>query len=321
MKEVSPRMNKSKRVTEGAILTAIFIVILASTFIPLLSMITIFLLPVPLVIFTYRHGWKPALVMAMASFFVAFIFTNIVAIPLTLPAIIGGIVIGDAVHKKRSAYETWAQGTAGLAVALVIGLLFTQLVFDINFSSEIDQQMNNMIGQFEDVVKQLDMGEEMTEQLLLLREQIDLVKNLIPLAIVMGSLIHAFISQWASYKVINRLEQEKFHFPPFRNLAFPTAILWVYLISMLLALTQPDPEGMFYVVVQNIMLLASILILIQGVSFIFYYLHIKKLSPALSVIGLVLALFFAPIVFPLLRILGIIDIGFKLRERLSNSEK
>src|SRR5699024_7266920 len=114
---------------------------------------------------------------------------------------------------------------------------------------------------------------------------------------------------------------ERIHFPPFRNLAFPTAILWVYLISMLLALTQPDPEGMFYVVVQNIMLLASILILIQGVSFIFYYLYINIFTQARSVIRLVLALIFAPIVFSFLRILGIIDIGYKLRERLSNSDK
>src|SRR5699024_5449307 len=123
------------------------------------------------------------------------------------------------------------------------------------------------------------------------------------------------------YKIIYRIELTQSLLPPFRKLTHPTAILWVYLITMLITLTQPDPEGAFFIVVQNIMLLASILILIQGVSFIFYFLYIKKLSPAFSIIDVVLILFFVPIVFPLVRILGIIDIRFIMRERMSNNNQ
>lgn len=314
-------MNKSKQVTEGAVLTAVFIILLLLSFLPLLSIITSFLLPLPFIIFTYKHGWKPALIMVMSAFLLGYIITNILAISITIIAALGGVVIGNAMHHKRSAYETWAQGTAGYAVALVLALLFVQFAFDINFSAEIDQQMGSLVSQFEQIVEQVDLGEEVAEQFNLLKEQMGLVINLMPLAIVMASLLQAFISQWVAYKIINRIEHKKYHFPPFRKLTFPSAILWVYLITMLLTFTQPDPEGMLFIAVQNIMLLASVLILIQGVSFIFFFLYIKKLSPALSVIGIVLVLFFAPIVFPLLRILGIIDIGFKLRERLTESEE
>src|SRR5690625_1355653 len=314
-------MNRSKLVSEGAVYTAVYIAILLLSFIPVINAIAIFLMPLPFIVFTSRHGWKPALLMTLASFLITFIFTNLTAIPFTLLAALGGIVIGNAIHNKRSAYETWAQGTAAIAVALVLILLIIQSVFDINFSALINEQTGNAVQQFEKVIEQFDMGEEMTDQLALVKEQMGLVMNLLPLAIVMSSLIHAFISQWLSYKVINRIEQKEFHFPPFRKLTFPTAILWVYLITMLITLTQPDPEGAFFIVVQNIMLLASILILIQGVSFIFYFLYIKKLSPAFSIIGVVLMLFFAPIVFPLVRILSIIDIGFKMRERMSNNNQ
>lgn len=314
-------MNNSKQVTDGAILTTIFIVLLLISFIPLLSVITAFLLPIPFIIFTYKHGWKPALVMVMAAFLLGFILKNIVALPVTIIATIGGVVIGRAMHQKRSAYETWAQGTAGFAVAIVLSILFIQFTFDVNFSAEIDKQMSSLVNQFDTIAEQVELREEATEQFDLIKEQMGLVMNLFPLAIVMASLLHAFISQWITYKLMNRIEQKNYRFPPFRELTFPSAILWVYLITMLITLTQPDPEGMLFITVQNVLMLAGMLIMIQGVSFIFYFLYIKELSPALSVIGIILVIFFAPIAFPLLRILGIIDMGFKLRERLSDDKK
>src|SRR5690625_1863235 len=136
-------MNRSKLVSEGAVFTAVYIAILLLSFIPVISAIAIFLMPLPFIVFTSRHGWKPALLMTLASFLIAFIFTNLAAIPFTLLAALGGIVIGNAIYKKRSAYETCAQGTAAIAVALVLILLIIQSVFDINVSVIINELMGN----------------------------------------------------------------------------------------------------------------------------------------------------------------------------------
>jgi len=315
-------MDRSKQITEGAILTAIYVVLLLVSFlIPLIGTLMLVVLPIPFIIFTYKHGWKPSLIMAIAAAVVSFIFTNVITIPMTLVTAIGGIMIGSGLHQKRSSYETWARGTAGFAVGLVLSFLFVQLVFDINISQEIDQQMGMVMEQSNQMIEQFNMGDEAAQQFDMIEEQMDIVKNLLPLALVFAAIIYAFISQWLAYKVINRIDQKSFRFPPFRDLSFPPAILWIYLVAILMTLFQTDQEGMFFITIQNVVMLAGMLMLIQGLSLIFYYTYHKELSIALPIIVVIFGVFYAPIAFPFIRILGIIDIGFKLRERISKNKK
>ncbi|HLR53003.1 MAG TPA: YybS family protein [Candidatus Avamphibacillus sp.] len=315
-------MNRSKQITEGAILTAIYVVLLLVSFlIPLIGTLIMIVLPIPFIIFAYKHGWKSGLIMAVAAVLVTFMFSSIITIPMTLTVAIGGIMTGSGLHQKRSSYETWARGTAGFAVGLVLSFLFVQLVFDINISQEIDQQMDMVMEQSNQMIEQFDMGEEAAQQFDRIEEGMDFVKNLLPLAIVFAAILYAFISQWLAYKIINRIDHKSFRFPPFRDLSFPPAILWVYLVAILMTLFQTDHEGMFFIIIQNVVMLAGMLMLIQGLSFIFYYTYHKELSIALPIIVVIFGVFYAPIAFPFIRILGIIDIGFKLRERISKNKK
>lgn len=315
-------MNKSKQLREGVILTAVFsVLLLASFLVPLLGSIILFVLPIPFVIYTNKYGWKPALIMGIATMLIGLILVNIISIPITLTAVMGGVAIGHGLHLKRSSYETLTQGTAGLAVAFVLTLAFSQVVFDINFSAEFDQQMNQVIDQSEQIVETLGLGDEASKQFDILEEQMSMVKGLLPFGIVIMSLLYAFIAQWLSYKLINRLEQTRHYFPPFRDLVLPTIILWVYLIALIISLFQPDPGGMVFLITQNVALLTGMLLVVQGISFIFYFTKKKKLSIGLPIAIIIFALLFSPIAFPLIRILGVIDIGFKLRERMSEEQK
>lgn len=315
-------MDKSKQITEGAILTAIYVVLLLmASFLPLIGTIVLFLLPIPFIIFTYKHGWQPALLMAAAALVLSSIFASVFSIPVTMIAVIGGIMVGSAIYQKRSAYETLARGAAGFAVALVIALLLSQVVFDINFAETIDEQMEMFMNQSDKVIEQLGLEDEAAGQIELIEQQMALLKNLLPFAIVFSAIIYAFINQWVAYKLINRLDKKRYRFPPFRELTFPTAILWIYFVAILLTLFQPDPEGLLFLAVQNIVVLAGMLMFLQGLSLVFYYTHQKNISVALPIIVIILGIFFIPMAFPLLRILGIIDIGFKLRERMSDSKK
>lgn len=315
-------MNKSKQLTEGAILTTIFsVLLLASFLIPLLGSLLLFVLPIPFVIYTNKHGFKPALIMGMAAMLVGLILVNIISIPITLTAVMGGIAIGHGLNLKRSPYETLTQGTASLAVAFVITLMFSQVVFDVNFSAEFDEQMNQVMSQSEQIVETLGLGDESGEQINMLKEQMSLIKGLLPFGIVLMSLLYAFITQWLSYKLINRLEQTRLYFPPFRDLMLPSIILWVYLLALIISLFQSEPGGMVFLITQNISLLTGMLLVIQGVAFIFYFTKKKKLSIGLPIAIMIFAVLFSPIALPLIRILGVIDIGFKLREKMSEEQK
>src|SRR5699024_12025751 len=75
------KMNKSKQLTEGALLTAVYIVLLLIVFfIPVLQLVGIFVLSVPFAIYAAHHGCKPIIVIA----FVALLFTAIFATIISL---------------------------------------------------------------------------------------------------------------------------------------------------------------------------------------------------------------------------------------------
>lgn len=310
-------MNKSKQLTDGALLSSIFIVLLLITvFVPVLSFFTTFLLAVPFVIFAAKYDWKPSLIMLFVVIVLSILFATIMSLPLPILAGFGGIMIGTAIYRERSPYETWARGTIGFAAGIVIIFVFAFLVLRINIIEEFNLIVNESMEMSKDMIGSLGMRELTEDQFNLLEQQINLYKQLIPVFIVFSSVILALVNQWVGYKLLNRIERKELRFPKFRNLQFPTSIIWIHLLAIIGTLFQTDPNGTFFIALQNIMMLTGFLMILQGFSFIFYYSHYKNLSKAIPIITIVLAVLFAPLFLPLVRILGIIDLGFGLRKRM-----
>ncbi|WP_284140645.1 YybS family protein [Virgibacillus sp. LDC-1] len=311
-------MNQSKKITDGALLTAIFVVLmLLWWYFSFFSVITVFLLPIPFIIFSYRYDWKPSLLMFVAAAVITMLFATVISIPITLLAAAGGIMIGTAMHHRASPYEAWARGTVGFVIGMLFSFLFSQIVFQINFTAEFDNMIQQSMQMSRDMMQQLGVEDQIEGQIELLEQQFLMVKNLIPVMFVVMSMLFALVSQWLSYKLINRIEKKTYQFPPFRMLRFPVAIVWIYFVAMIVSFFQPDPNGILFLGVQNVLMLAGFFMVIQGLSFVFFYAHEKKLTKAIPILLIVFIVIIPFILLPLVRILGIIDIGFRLRERVS----
>src|SRR5690625_2057037 len=103
-------MNRSKQISEGAILLAIYVgLLLIALFIPLLIVVT----PIPFILYTAQHGYRPALIMFVATLLLSALLVMPVSLPLTVISGIGGIMLGETLFKKRSPYETLIQGMIG----------------------------------------------------------------------------------------------------------------------------------------------------------------------------------------------------------------
>src|SRR5699024_8115242 len=127
------KMNKSKQLTEGALLTAVYVVLLVIVlFLRVLQLVRSFVLPVPFAIYAAHHGWKLSIVMAFVALLLTAMFATIVSLPMTLLSAIGCIVIGNGMHRKKNAYDTWARGTVAYVVGFVLILAMLQFVFSIN---------------------------------------------------------------------------------------------------------------------------------------------------------------------------------------------
>ncbi|MBP1949440.1 YybS family protein [Virgibacillus litoralis] len=315
-------MNQSKILTEGAMLTAIYIILLLiAAFVPVITIIATFLLPVPFITFASRHNWKPSLSMFGVAVILSILFATIVSLPLTVLMGLGGIMLGSAIHKKLPAYETWGRGTIGFVVGLLFIFVFSQFVLQVNLMNEIDQILNEYVQMVKELMGQFGFMDQAEEQIELLEQQIGMLSTLVPAGIAFIAIFMAFIAQWVSYKVINRLDSKDLGFPPFRMLRLPVSLIWIYFFALIFTFFELDPSSTLYLAVNNVMIVAGMLMTLQGLSFIFFYAHLKNKSKALPVVSVILTILFPFFFLYFVRLLGIIDIGFSLRDRISKGKK
>src|SRR5699024_2314161 len=114
-------MSQSKKITDGAYLIAIYIMLLImSVFIPVFILIGLFILPIPFIIYASRYKWKPTLLIIVLALVLSLLFATIVSFPLTLIASLGGLAIGTAIYNKDTSNQTSTQGTLGCIIGLLL---------------------------------------------------------------------------------------------------------------------------------------------------------------------------------------------------------
>ena len=313
-------MNQSKKLTDGAMLSAIFIVLLMiAVFVPVMFF-ALFFLPVQFVIFASRYDWKSAALMAVATIILSILLATFASFPIAVMMALGGILIGNAIHQNLSAYETWARGTLGFVAGLLFAFVFMQFVFQINLLEQLEQMMNESLEMTGNMFEGFDMGQQMEETQAMMQDMIGVMLDLFPVLLAGTAVVLALISQWVSYKVINRIEKKDYRFPPFRNLRFPISLIWIYFGAFVLSIFVTDPESSFYIAIQNLFVLTGLVMAVQGFSFIFFYAHHKKMTKALPIFSIILTVLFPMLLLYLIRIIGIIDLGFGLRDRLVDKE-
>jgi len=315
-------MNQSRKLTDGALLTVIFMMLMSvAIFVPGAVLVVIFLLPLPFIIYAYRYDWQPSLIMLGATIIFALLFVSFISLPLTILTSLGGIMIGTAAHRKLSAYETLGRGTLGFIAGLLFIYLFVVVFLEINLANEIDVMMEESIEMSQGIMAEFGFPELTEEELEPITSSLLMIKNLIPAGIAMISIIIAFISQWLSYILLNRIEKTHLYFPLFRDLRIPVAIVWIYFITLIVMLTDIDPDSAIYLVTNNVLSLVGMFIVLQGVSFMFFITYQKKWSKALPIVGVIMILVLPFFFINLVRILGIIDIGFGIRDRYLKEKK
>ncbi len=252
----------------------------------------------------------------MFTFFFASVF-----IVFTLLAGFGGLFLGGALYHKRSSYEALAIGSVGFIIGLVTTFLITQLLLGVDLMEEFNNSMNQAFSTFERLFSGILEGESMEAEMADFRELIDFIPDIIPSILAIAGVLMAFVSQWITYKLINRIENKQLKFVKFKNFKLPTSVLWYYFVALILNYVTMDSDGLLYLAAINVFILTGALLVIQGFSFVFFYASMKKWSKAIPILIVVFSLLLPQILMYLVRILGIIDIGFPLRERIEEKKE
>lgn len=309
-------MGKTRVLTESAVILAIYIILLLITlYVPILSYITLFILSLPFVIFAAKRGLKNGVFLFAAAVILTILFGSFISIPVTILFGTSGIIIGYLYKKGKTRYEILAVGSIVFLVNFL--LLYGVLVvfMDINPLEEFNKTAELSIQTSK--VFMAGIGQTLNEkQLDQLEEALELAPLLIPTVLVFLSVFLAFITQVISTPILKRLKFKTEKWPPFREIKLPRSIIWYYLIVMILMMSQVvDKESILYIGIINLFFVLELLMVVQGLSFIFFFSYHKKLANGIPITILILSLFL-PFLLYIVRIIGIIDLGFNIREEV-----
>lgn len=308
------QVKNARTLTEGALLLAIYTVLLLITaYVPVLSIISIFFLVLPFIIYSEKHGIKPALIMLAAAVFISLLAgAFLITLPLTLSFGTVGIIIGWMLKNKKSKMLIYLVSSFVFLVSSVIEYIVSILLLDMNLIQEFiawfEKVLINAIQRAEEMGQPLPSG-NMED----IRSSMELFEILLPSFFLTSSLGVMLIIISVNFPLLRRIGIHSAKFPPFRNWKLPQSIVWYYLITLILMIiARPEMGTYLHVVVFNLFYVLQLLLVVQGLSFIYFFAHLKNWPKGLVILITVLA-------FPLyefVRILGIIDLGFDLRQRL-----
>ncbi|MDZ5471666.1 YybS family protein [Bacillus sp. 31A1R] len=309
-------MRSTNRLTEGALFLAIFAVLLLVTlYVPVLGLVINLFLALPFMMFSAKNDRKSSGIFLVGAVFISLIVGTLLSIPLTLAYGLTGIVIGDFIREKKNRVASFIAGSLAFLVNLVVQYAIAVAFFKIDFIKESIQVFKESI---EMSVKMLGaVGQSPNEQLIEQFEAgVEMIGYLTPSLFVMASFLIVFLIQLVSFPIIKRFGIPVVGWRPFRELQLPKSLLWYYLFSLLASVIFKVDEGSYwFLAIINIAFVLQLFMILQGLSFIYYFSYQKGLAKAIPVIITVLVLFI-PFLLYIVRILGIIDLGFDLRKRM-----
>lgn len=145
-------MNRDiRKITDGAMmagLIAVFLLLdryMAGT----LSAYFVFIMPLPMVFFTAKYGWKDAMPVLFAVFVFLFLFGTISAMFFGGAACILGVIYGDGVFRRVSSGRLLLRAAVCGAALEAAALVFYAGVYGINMSDYIaeEKELFTAIGQ------------------------------------------------------------------------------------------------------------------------------------------------------------------------------
>ncbi len=313
--------NRTRRLTHGAMMVAIFTVLLAvSTYIPLTSILITWVLPLPIAWYSAKYNMSSSVAVTIAGIMLSFIVGGgFLALPVAFMYAVIGLVLGTMLRlKKNKATIFLATSGAILATFAIVYFAFVKIL-NINI---IQQTLDLSMQSFDTSRKMMEASNVPADQLASFEKQLELMEKtatyLVPSLLVFAVLGIAFIILAVNLPLLKRLKLEVPKFKPFRYMQLPRSILWYYFIVLIISLFVRPEEGTYlYVAILNLSSILTMLLALQGLSLIHFFILEKGMPKGVVVIATIIALPFLQFV----SLIGLVDLGFNVRGFITGETK
>ncbi|WP_141530836.1 YybS family protein [Bacillus cereus] len=309
-------MKQTKFITEGAALLAVYaILLLISMYVPILGAVAMFILPLPFIVLTIRYKLPNVLLIFVAALFITVIVSQPISLIKTIMFGLIGVVLGSMYKKGKKPVEILIAGTLAYLIGIMLIYVGSIKFFNIDIMKQMQNMFNESIAQSEKIVSAAGMPIS-KEQKELLGQLNDVLQTLFPSILVMVSVCFSWITVMISGSVLKKLKHDVAPWPKFKDIQLPKSIVWYYVIFILLAtFIKVEPTSYLHMVFSNLYVIFALLLVLQGLTFITFLAHRKGFTKGVPIISFIVCMFI-PMLFPLVTILGIIDLGISLRSKI-----
>lgn len=309
-------MRNTKFITEGAALLAIYaMLLLISMYVPILGTVVTFALPLPFILLTIRYKISNAFVIFTAALFITVIVSQPMNLVKTTMFGLIGIVLGHMYKKQKKPVEILMVGTLVYLIGIMLIYVASIKFFNIDLMKQMQNMFNESMAQSEKIVTAAGMPIS-KEQKELFAQFNDVLQTLFPSLLVMVSVCFSWITVMISGSVLRKLKHDVIPWPKFKDIQLPKSIVWYYVIFILLStFIKVEPTSYLHMVFSNLYVIFALLLVLQGLTFIAFLAHSKGFTKGVPIISFI-ACMFIPMLFPLVTILGIIDLGISLRSKI-----
>ncbi|NUC15787.1 YybS family protein [Bacillus mycoides] len=309
-------MKNAKFITEGAALLAIYaMLLLISMYVPILGTVVTFALPLPFILLTIRYRLSSAFIVFTAALFITVIVSQPMNLVKTTMFGLIGIVLGYMYKKRKKPVETLMAGTLAYLIGIMLIYVASIKFFNIDLMKQMQNMFNESMAQSEKIVTAAGMPIS-KEQKELFAQFNDVLQTLFPSLLVMVSVCFSWITVMISGNVLRKLKHDVIPWPKFKDIQLPKSIVWYYVIFILLStFIKVEPTSYLHMVFSNLYVIFALLLVLQGLTFIAFIAHSKGFTKGVPIISFIVCMFI-PMMFPLVTILGIIDLGISLRSKI-----
>lgn len=295
-------MNSTKKITEGAMMAAIIgaLLILNRQTANFIDFAMFWVVPLPVVLYTAKHGIKNAMMLVVSVIVIAVIAGMPSALYYSVMGSILGLFLGDAVQSQKQ------QGVL-LMISCVVSIVSTFLgmfVFASILGYNLMDETTLMVSMMSETFESLGMAGQ-------LQSLIEFIPILVMMSLVLSALVEGVLVYLLSYIVLHRMKIKMTPMKPISQIQLPK--LWGYVcflayIGSILMLNMglyPEYSNVYYFI-ETICLLVLVINGYLCALTILAYKKMRKLSWVL-----VIAVF-PPFCFILL-IMGYLDSVKNLR--------
>jgi uncharacterized protein YybS (DUF2232 family) len=288
---------------------ALFTIFLAgSLYIPFLGSIIMIFIPLPIILYRLRYERNLTIFVVIAGSILSLIVGGILLVPFALIFGLLGFLIAETILLGKSKLYTFMASGLFLIVMGVVFYLISTLFFGINAIDSLMTMMKESETQFKASLESLGALPQSYETIV--EEAFIMYRSAIPAVFILSMYLLTFIMVIPNFEVLRRLGHQVPKFPPFREMKLPVITIFIYgLIILLPWMMELKPESSAYLLYVNATVILRVLLLLQGVALIHYFMHKMKLPTFVTVLSTIFALLFSPIT----TLLGILDIGVNIR--------